>query len=199
MANKALKLAIVIIIGLLLTTGCATIGTVKSLLDEPSFQQENLPVRELKLAVATDGSRSRKNIEELIKKTSDLMEKQVGVRLIISHWFDIYWRSKDWDEMTDIFAARVQNCKNEFDVAVGFTNWNMVRSQAFVKKNRYIIIRNFTVHAFAHELGHAFLVGHSRSGLMAPNTGPFSGATDFFTAEDRERVLINKWRNFTKD
>ena len=73
---------------LIFLAGCAHIGTVKSQLNEETFQTEILPYRDLSVAVISEGAWPKETIEATINDASNLMAKQVGIRLRIDRWID---------------------------------------------------------------------------------------------------------------
>jgi hypothetical protein len=201
----------------ILFSGCAWSGkTVKDLIRDPNFKKENLPIRTLSLAIATDKSYDDKQILKCVEETSDLIEIQVGINLEVAAIMPISWKGKKNIEDMLIFlktTAKIWEVPFDFDVVIGFAAFREEeKDNPYPDKgitdtsdaSRFIIIRTLAANALAHEIFHAVTKSprHSRGGIMKSwfletKAGePIRDEDYYLLPEDRERILENKWRKF---
>ncbi len=186
--------------------GVVTEKTVEHRLANPAFQQENLPLRTLRVAVLTESIGEDAQLSTAFTDASALLEQQVGIRLDIKIFHDLPWRGRS------LFAIHRQveqfrETHQEFDIVVGvaltFNNseawcWHNEEKGfdecigGMVKEARNIALHTILSVLIAHEFGHTFLgIWHSKGGLME------SFPVDkYFLESDRKRVLQNKWKDF---
>jgi tetratricopeptide (TPR) repeat protein len=201
---KAKKL--VILIFLVCILGCYA-GSVKPLLNRPEFKAENEPIRTLKVLLITDNSYRKEEIEKFVSKCSTLVEIQVGIRLEILDWNQIKWENEldDISEMEVRIAAETWSRRDKFDITLTFTHF--VHNIAGGKLPlgaidtffwRYIFVGELDPYILLHELFHAFLLKrvHSKDWVMISARPPYGNEWYWLTPEDRNGVLLNKWRDF---
>ncbi len=207
-------LLLAMVLGLFLS-GCG-IGTVAWSLKDPEFQEENQPIRTIRLVVLSDGSHNKTGVERIIEDVSEDLTWEVGVKLEIVKWIESRWEStsrfKILEEMKenqeingipwDIAIAPTRN--DPMSVFLTQTFWGIL---AVVDDfyRRYIISYELSPHILKHELIHAFVFkeGHSLSGIEFPGMIrllPFTPAIAIggssLTPGMRKEVLANKWRDF---
>lgn len=203
---------LVVLYSLSFLVSCAT---VKDRVSDSAFQAENLPVRELKILVASDGSYSREEIDGILRESSRVFEEQVGIRFVPVRYISLHWEKRDVLSMLEkiYYSTDTQG----FDMAIGFSRWtpgeflvrNLVGSwEGCIDDTyrRYIILKNLNKHTLLHEVAHAFIFenSHSSNGLMMPMTFqvlpfvPLSVQSLYLAEEDRREVLVNKWREFSE-
>lgn len=107
--------------GLFLITGCAG-TTVRSQLDNPGFQGENLPLRTLRVGVFSDGTNSQEEIVQLTDKTSSVLDRQLGIRLEAVFLQQIRLVEEECNIMLDRLHDSALNLTDNFDIAVAFVN-----------------------------------------------------------------------------
>ena len=201
------KFYLIILMAIVLSS-CAHIGTIKSDINQPEFQAENLPIRELRVWVYYEDYCQ-------INKLSDLMEAQVGIRLNMTKYTPVEWESigllSRIEQMYDI------NNSTDFDIAIGFGH--LTGPEAFMMLlgmpmafgmiddtyRRFITLKTMETEITLHEIYHSVILNHAHSltgvmpaldfkifpGLPSLNMG------NYLTKADREEVLRNKWRDFS--
>lgn len=213
--NRA-KMALILLAVLILITACAHINTIKPYLNNPEFQAQNFPIRDLRLAVYTDGDNDSE-INQLIVKTSETLKEQVGIRLKVVSFQLVAWERTDRGEMMKELYQRNKRDRatSKFDIAIGFRRlgafetvvhfiiggWDAMTDDTH---RRYIVVRTANQYVLAHEICHTFIFSHDHSvtGLMQsvqislfPGT-PGINRTIYLSPKDREEILKNKWRDF---
>ncbi len=184
-------------IGTFLITGCAG-TTVKYQLNNPGFQKENFPPRTLRVGVFSNGTYSQEDIVQLIEKTSSVLDKQLGIRLEVVFFQPIKWEERECNLMLDKLHGSTLNVPDNIDIAVAFASHKILRKFTLWygviddSYRRYIILNKSTA-VFIHEIGHCFIFSHNHSSNGVMKSIPF---TTFFSPEDREEILKNKWRDF---
>ncbi len=201
------------IFGIFLLIGCVFGGkTVKCFLNDADFQKENLPIRTLYLAIATDGSCSDEKIMKLIKNSSDLMKIQTGIELKIKAIMPIAWTNqKTIEEMLYFLKAAAEKWTFDFDMAIGITalpeseNDTCMGITNTSNTSRIVIIRSLQSNILMHEIFHSINMSarHSGGGLMKSwlllEVNPDELPRDediYLSPEDRKTILQNKWRRF---
>lgn len=196
-----------LVLGLFLTLGCATGDIVKPFLKNPEFQAENLPIRDLQIAVAYDKAHPKEKLEATINEASNLLEEQVGIRLIIKYWVPIRLNSRDSDGVLNALSRATFSKIKDFDVAIGFTYYVFGWEGVIDTTSRYIFIKKLRSTTIVHEVCHAFLDDHSHSSIGVMQAVPlyFPGVilpigaslmTPYLSVEDRKMILKNKWKKF---
>lgn len=208
---KTLKLFLLLAVVSLL----ASCATVKGHVHDADFRAENLPLREVRVLVVTDGSHGRDQIDQLIWECSRVFDEQVGIRFVPIEYISIQWEKRDPTSMLEKLFNAAEG--HEFDLAIGFTRWNV--GEGLMRNlmgawegciddtyRRYIIVKHLDRRTLLHEVGHAFIFStqHSTAGLMMPVSFqllpfiPVKLESLYFTQEDRREVLKNKWRDFSE-
>ncbi|MDA8174896.1 MAG: hypothetical protein M0018_09955 [Nitrospiraceae bacterium] len=216
--------AIVFCAALCLLCSCGSIGTIKGMTGSQAFQAQNLPVRNLRVAVFTDGSKPDKEIKRTIALASDSLRKQVGIALVPVSWQKIQFKSSGRAAMINQLYRRTLKTLpgNSFDIAVAFTSYNAMDDLKFVFSmlvmpvpvwagviddtyRRYIVMKSTDKDNLIHEVCHGFLFEyvHSSRGVMQgtklvllPFTPPIN-ETQYLTAQDRNNILKHKFRDFS--
>jgi hypothetical protein len=207
---------------LLFISACGSLGTVRGSIDDPRFQAENYPVRDLKLAVWSDGRHPEQEIRGSIHKASSYFREQVGITLSVSHFDSIQFSGSSIKEMlNDVFREVVAGPGQDadsFDIAVGYTGYTgsdyaVQAVSLFVplpfwvgviddQARKVMVLKTTDETVLMHELMHSFIFDyvHSETGLMAEarvQLLPFLPAVNrshYLSEKDREQVLKNKWR-----
>jgi len=204
----------------LLLQGCALgIGTVKYSLDDSKFKSENLPVRELKvIAIIDRNGHSKRDIAEHIEEVSHLMTEQVGISLKIFDWVPIsYERVNPEKRAYQIMEELSLSGYKSYDIAIGFGSsplpgkivLNIIGGVPGAIEDdyrRHIALNGLELQVTIHEIFHCFIFSHNHSnfGIMQPiqikllPLTPSFNICNYLSREDREEVLRNKWRDFSK-
>ncbi len=215
---RTTKILLGLLVMIFLSAGCASL-TIKPQIDKPEFQAKNLPIRTYRIAVVSDdSSRDKESIEKFVARNSDLMQKQIGSQLRITHWVPIKYERNYYRSALNQIAETVYPIRNEYDLAIGFTRFTLFNvmvmflgfpvPQAAIDDSfrRFIIIRNFNDSDFQHDIYHSLIFDHlhSASGVMSavgiqllPFIPPLN-KTPYLSPLDWEEVQKNKWRDFSK-
>ncbi len=210
--NKKIYLALVIVP--LMLTACG-IGTVKWSIKNPEFQKENVPIRNIRLAVFTDDSYSEKVIKDTIEDVSDSLREEVGITLSISLWQPIKLESKNVIRVFEVAHHELSDIPG-WDICVTITSYSpgefllaqtvggvMAVTDDYYR--RYIVVKELSSHILKHEICHCFVFahGHSLTGIempmmlrLLPLTPAFAMGGDSLTPGMRKEFLHNKWRDF---
>ncbi len=198
----------------LLLTGCG-IGTVKWSIKNPEFQEENLPIRDVRLAILTDSSYSDKIIKDTVGEVSESLKEEVGVTLSISMWQSVKLESKKATEVMEVASQQLRNIPG-WDICVVVTSYSAgqfllaetvgaVMAVTDDYYRRYIITKEMSFHILKHEICHCFVFAHEHSltGIempmmlrLLPFTPSVSVGGSSLTPEMRKDFLKNKWRDF---
>lgn len=204
----------------LLLQGCAFgMGTVKYSLDDSKFKSENLPVKELKVVAIIDrNGHSKRDIVEHIEEVSHLMTEQVGINLKIVDWVPISYEHFNPEKRAyQIMEQLSLNGYKSYDIAIGFGSSPLpekivsniiggVPGAIEDDYRRHIALKGLNLQVTIHEIFHCFIFSHDHSnfGIMQsiqikllPLT-PSLNVCNYLSREDREEVLRNKWRDFSK-
>jgi hypothetical protein len=202
---------------LLLFCGCAHIGTVRTDVSSPSFQEQCQPIRVIRCIIFSDGTWSDERIKVGIKKASDSFEKQVGIRLKISEFRQKKFTSRDWlDTLGEMQKTMEGSGLTSFDMAIAFVSFDPLQAMGFHALGfgymgcidgtyrRYVVIKHLDYRIILHEVSHAFVFGHvhSLTGSLAsfplkiPVLPHVFNMSEWLTPSDRQEVLRNKWRHF---
>jgi hypothetical protein len=220
---KKLARLIIICASMALLTSCAFGGTVKGMIGDPGFQAENQPIRTVRVAVFTDGSRTDEAIERLLKETSESLKKQVGITFVPVSRSRIIFRSRERVEMLNELYQRtleISPADGGFDIAVAVTSYNAADDLIFLMSmlvplpdwigciddtyRRFIITKSLDKNYLIHEVFHAFMFEHNHSSAGVMQAAkirllpflPAFNSTEYLTAEDRKLVLKHKFRGF---
>jgi hypothetical protein len=194
------------------------LGTVKWSAKDLDFQQENFPMREIRVIAFMDGSHSQEQADQAIAKSNKRFMEQAGVQLKVIEWQQVKWPFfKTWNGMLEVMEKRLK--EKDFDIAIAFTSYNVLgflwSNVGFYGKmaavedtyRRYIIIKELSSFILEHEVWHCFLfdITHTWTGLLMPfnvRLLPLTPAVPiggrYLTAEARKEILKNKWRDFSK-
>lgn len=212
--RKTVTLIGLIGLAVFLISGCCwNSKTVKDFINNPDFQKENLPIRTLSLAIATDGSFNDKEIMKCIKESSDMTEIQTGIKLEATNIVPISWKNqKSIEDMLAFLKATAKKWTFAFDKAVGFAALPKSKNDPYPAMgltdtsdtSRFIVIRTLQSNALTHEIFHAIIMSahHSNGGIMkswfleSPPNEPIRDEDYYLLPEDRKIVLQNKWRLF---
>ncbi len=184
---------------MVIITGCAG-TTVKSQLNILAFQEENLPLRTLRLGVFLDSTYSGEDVVPLVDEASTALEEQLGIHLEVVYNRPINLEKRECNLMLDKLHSFVLHVPDSVDVAVAFVSFKFPGSLFMWKGviddsyRRYIILRGSTKE-LVHEIGHCFILSHSHSSNGVMKSTP---STTYFSPADREEILKNKWRNFNE-
>ena len=187
---------------------CATISpgreSVESLLEKESFRQSNLPVRTLRIAVVVSGLVDGEHVTSIFRDASNLLEQQVGVRFAVTLYYEKAWETNSMQEIFSVLKVQqIERSDLEHELFFGVPK-SYLPSCLFpckytaretqvggILNGRYVALLHLSRKHIIHEVGHAFGVEHSPSGLMA--SVPLS---EYFSVADREMLLKNKWKKF---
>ena len=217
--RQAITVATAVVV-LILAAGCTT-SSIQSLLSDSAFQEQNNPLRTLRVViVATE--RDVEKGKQIVRSTSDLIEPQVGIRLAVAKVVQIEQaitgtnREKALAELYEAVEKRGLQRGRDFDLAIGIAerplrdllgqllpipSWLGVIDDNLCRC--FYVTKTKDVKINAHEVMHVFLFkNHHRGGLMAslayvyllPGV-PISIGGLYLLPEDREEVLRNKWRD----
>jgi hypothetical protein len=203
---------------LIYLVGCAHIGTVKSQLDEQTFQTENLPYRDLSVAVISEGAWPKESIEATINDASNLMAKQVGIRLRIDRWIDHPLPSFSPMEGLKNVVEIIGKDQEKYDFVIGFSSrsvashlievaiWSAWLGAIDDSYRKFIIIKHLDERVLMHELCHAFVFekSHGMSGVLTaalfkvPLVPALFNFPRYVSKGNRKEILTNKWRSFNE-
>ena len=209
------KIILSIMILGLLASGCG-IGTVAWSLKDPKFQEENQPIRTVRLVVLSDGSNDKTGVERIIEIVSDDLIQEVGIKLEVIKWVETRWESKSRFKILPEMKENQEIKSIDWDIAIAPTRGNplsVITSQtiggilAVVDDfyRRYIISYELSPHILKHEIIHCFVFkeGHALSGIefpvmirLLPFTPTIAIGGSSLTPGMRKELLANKWRNF---
>jgi hypothetical protein len=206
-----MKAMILVLVSVFFMLSCTFMGTVKPSMHKADFKAYNEPIRTLRVLVLTgEDSPAQENIGHFIhKEISPLLERQVGIRLrIVNGPLQAGSFIDDWigqpEEMRDFIGKTYAS--NKFDIAIAFPGPSAMSTLGVGKSGsiddtwrRYIVLRNLDKCTGIREIFHCFVFSHKRSlfGNLAPAVLP-GICTVYLSEEDREEVLWNKWRDFSK-
>ena len=165
-----------------------------------AFQEEGLPLRTLRLGVFFDSTYSEEEVVHLVDEASTALEEQLGIHLEVVYNRPINLQKIECDLMLDELRGSALRVPDSVDVAVAFVRskfpgslfmWKGATDDSY---RRYIILRG-TAKVLIHEIGHCFIFSHSHSSRGVMKSTP---STTYFSSEDREEILENKWRNFNE-
>lgn len=206
-----------IFLGILFAVGCSSNPTPKEIIQSitlsPEEQAENQPTRKLRTYVVFDNGEDLEEIKRVLRETSDILQKQLGMELEADFSSaPVKWEKRDQCALRNQLEQTTTLRGQEFDIAIGFTKrtadetfWCHLMScwlaTTDVTSGQFIIARELHPLILAHEVGHLFIFSHthSRSGLMRASAPSLSSLTrnDYhFAQEDRKEALKNKWRKF---
>jgi len=208
---------IIVALILLLFCGCAHIGTVRTDVSSPSFQEQCQPIRVVRCIIFSDGTWSNERIKVDIKKASDSFERQVGIRLKILEFRQKKFISMDWlDTLREMENTMERPGLTSYDMAIAFASFGSLQAIGFhtlgfgymgcidSTYRRYVVIKHLDYRIILHEVSHAFVLDHAHSltGSLAsfplkfPILSRVFNMSEWLTPSDRQEVLKNKWRHF---
>ena len=190
-------MAILSILVMAFIISCST--GVKQFLKNPAFQDQNLPVREIKLVVFIEKESDQEGKEKFISECSDLLEEQVGMKLRIVKFGKTSWSGySPIGKLNDLFR-QAQDYK-DWDMVVAFKSrlgWGLFAGIIDDSYRRYMIIGKMDKYVFLHEFFHAFIFDKEHSGcVMMSGFYPIGNRCLWLMPDDRKEVLKNKWRDF---
>ena len=215
-----MKKALAVIMGLsfLAASGCAHVNTVKSRTGLERFQEENKPVRQLRVLCVVDRELDLSAMQRIVSQASDLFQAQAGISFSITESYRVDF---DTSSMMDAEANRCltrlwrSSQGKHFDVAIGFLSNELIdqvvgyffadyKGAIDDRYRRFIIVKHKDVQTLLHEMAHAFILqsDHSLFGLMNPMSLqvlpllPEVNSGLYLSPEDRQHILDNKWRPF---
>lgn len=216
-----MKIIAFLIILILSLTSCG-IGTIRdTVIKDKDFQTQNLPIRELRVVLYLNPNsfNDEGNARELIRRASQDTFDQAGISLKIIMVRYISLKSYDdvFTEMNRELRHKLDYWK-KFDIAIAFLESTPLES---LKINfiggklaeiedyyrRLVIVKEINLYILEHEIWHAFIFSHAHSvsGILSPillRMVPFTPAIPIgglrITPGQREEVLRNKWRDFSK-
>jgi len=205
-------------------SSCASYGTIKSQINDPEFQKENLPIRQLRVVAVVFDGRTEAELRELIQQTSDNLITQTGLGLNIVSMNDAgILESRNHNKALNEMLRKTRHISSEdYDIMIGLApvpakdvfiaalsvfvpipSWMGVIDNAH---RRFILLKRNDVYVLSHEILHAFIFSKDHGGgVMAAaqiEILPFMHAinrTLYLSPEDRKEVLRNKFRNFGED
>ncbi len=197
--------------------GCAHVGTVKSELDDPNFQSQNLPSRALSVCVVSENSWPKEDIETMIGRVSGLMAEQTGIQLQVTNWIEHPLPSFTQKEGLQSLVKIISKEHKEYDLVIGFSSRGIASQLMEVpfgawlgaiddNYRKFIIIKFLDERVLLHEICHAFVFAksHSTSGVMnallikVPMLPFLFNIPKYLSKEDRQEILLNKWRDFNQ-
>jgi hypothetical protein len=204
-----------LVIVILSSTSCG-IGTVAWSLKDPKFQEENQPIRTVRLVVLSDGSNDKAGVERIIESVSEDLIREVGIRLEMMKWIESRWESTSRFKILQEMKENQEINRIPWDIAIAPTRNDPVSvilaqtiggilavTDDFYR--RYIISYELSPHILKHEIIHCFVFkeGHALSGIefpamirLLPFTPTIAIGGSSLTPGMRQEVLANKWRNF---
>ena len=201
--------------------GCGSIDTIKSQINDPVFQQENLPVRILKVAIATDNSREEPEINSLLQETSNSLREQLGIELNRVMTKSIKWSIRTPEGMVEDMRKNFSTPeKYQFDIAIAPTTFTSLDKGLQLlglffpvptwygciddTYRRYIVIKTLDKVDLLHEIFHAFILSEDHGDGVMNSTqlqivpGIPLNKTEYLTSKHRKEALKNKRRNFNR-
>ncbi|MDH5203079.1 MAG: hypothetical protein OEZ31_09900 [Nitrospirota bacterium] len=202
--------------------GCGSVGTIKSQINDLTFQQENLPVRTIRVAIANDNSREEQEINALLQEASNSLREQVGIELNRVMTKPIKWSTRTPEGMVEDMRKNFSTLeKRQFDIAIASVTytasdkglqllglilpipvWDGCIDSTY---RRYIVIKKLDKNILLHEIFHSLIFSedHDTGGVMHAVQiqivpGVPLNITEYLTPEDRKESLKNKWRNFNQ-
>ena len=208
----------ILLIFLIFLAGCAHMGTIKSQLNDETFQAENFPYRDLSVCVISDGSWPKESIETTISDASNSMAEQVGIRLRTDRWIDHPLPSFSPTQGLQSVAGTIGEDHPKCDLVIGFSSrgvFSHLLETAFwfawlgaIDDNlrKFIIIKFLDERVVIHEICHAFVFSknHGISGVLTavpfkiPLLPVIFNLPKYVSREDRLEILTNKWRDFNE-
>ena len=215
------KLLVLFVIGLLILvgyqycvegyrfkrTGDAYQLATEAMTKGEGFQEMNLPLRTLRVAVVTNAWVSDEHIRVNFADASALLEEQVGVRLKVVRIFHDSTQTTRSLLRLQRFLRGFRKNNPDFDIiaAVSLPASDdeetpcelgiFCSSIAMINEGRNIVFLALYKETIAHEIGHAFLGNcHSPRGIMRPTP-----SDRYFSIADREKILRNKWKDFRRN
>jgi len=208
----------ILLILLIFLAGCAHVGTVKSRLNDQTFQAENLPYRDLSVFVISDGSWSKESIGAAISDASNSMAEQVGIRLRMNGWIDRALPSFSPTQGLQSVAEIIAEDHPKYDMVIGFSSrgvfshllemvsWFTWLGAIDDNYRKFIIIKFLDERVLIHEICHAFVFSknHGIRGVLTavpfkiPLLPALFNLPKYVSKEDRQEILSNKWRDFNE-
>lgn len=183
-------------------------GTVKSSLDDPTFQAKNLPKRELNvlLLVKQDGD-TEKKASKAIKEAMDDFDKQTGIRLGELKIIPLGRRASSTTGTLQLMDKELRRYR--FDMAILYTQGLYVDDLMipagmiwFGKIDdtyrKYIITRSLSKWVLTHEIAHAFIFNHGHGTCLMMSGLFIAPFCHYLGKEDWQEVQRNKWRDFSE-
>ena len=173
---------------------------VNEFLSDPDFIAKNLPVRTLEVAVVVSGWMSDESIRWEFEAASELLRAQVGIALHVTVFREPVFGSRAF-HVVHATLRDFRKTHPDFDIVVGLSlpegaeSYTCFLGFCFTGMIDPSVMNNFVIFTLSrdviiHELGHVFLgIFHSERGVMMP-----SSEGVYFTLDDRERILRNKWK-----
>lgn len=160
-------------------TACG-IGTVRWSMNDSKFQQENQPIREVRLAVFTDGSFNESSIISTVENVSDSLTEEVGVTFRVNRLIKTWWGSKRFAHIADTMKNTLTT-DDDWDIAIAVTSydsWEKIMANTIGATmavtdeyyRRYIIVKELSKQILMHEIVHCFVFEHEHAwtGVMFP-------------------------------
>jgi hypothetical protein len=200
----------------ILALGCATPSgspkegddlTVESMLADPEFQRQNLPIRTLNVVALSSEDYSETEMRESVEAASQSLREQVGVELKVVRYIQRKWPTKTFLGVHSELA-RIRRQHPDADIVIGYFRYDRYEDACDKEKNLCIIgmtveARNIAMttsdyDVLVHEFGHVLMPfePHAPRGVMtAIKSDP--NHSRYFTVGNRRVILYNKRREFT--
>lgn len=207
----------------MVVSGCAT-HSIRPQISNSSFQEENLPIRTLRVVMVMDAKGNEDRGRRIIQSTSNLIKPQVGIELEVVRTIKVeggfvgLGRNQSMTKLYKTVRGEGLRRGTDFDLAVGISSYSFVNVIAKVLPipawigviddnlcKCFYVTKSASPRINAHEIMHAFIfIGVHRGGLMSaiqidilPGI-PIIGGGRYLLEKDREEVLIHKWRDMSK-
>jgi len=205
------KLLIVLIL-LATLVGCLPFtnmpGTVKSSLDDPGFQTQNCPKRDLNiLLIVRQDADTEKEASKAVREAMDAFDEQTGIRL--GELKIIHSGSRTASTIGTLNLMNRELRRYSFDIAILYTQKLYIDDLAipigmlwFGKIDdtyrKYIITRSLSKWVLMHEIAHAFIFNHGHGTCLMMSGLFIAPFCHYLGKEDWEEVQRNKWRDFSE-
>ncbi len=155
----------------------------------------------------------------MIGEASVLTEQEVGIKYVIVKLIMLgddseYGNLNPGDHPPALRQLRslclIHGLKDrDYDIVIGFNNdtfllkhlsWAMQKRFGVIDDDyrRYIVLYHPTVRVIRHEVYHAFILSKGHTSKLMGSLSVLNPMGSMLNSEDKQQVLANKWRDFSK-